>query len=53
MMVLEPGQVVADKYEVERVLGQGGMGTVISAVHVHLRERVAIKLLSREATAQS
>jgi serine/threonine-protein kinase len=53
MNVIEPGQVVAGKYEVERVIGQGGMGTVISAVHVHLRERVAIKLLSREASAQS
>ena len=53
MNVIEPGQVVAGKYEVERVIGQGGMGTVISAVHVHLRERVAIKLLSREASEQS
>jgi serine/threonine-protein kinase len=53
MIVIEPGHVVADKYEVERVLGQGGMGTVFSAVHIQLRERVAIKLLSREATAQS
>src|SRR5262245_34511046 len=53
MITLQPGQIVADKYEVERILGQGGMGTVISAVHIHLRERVAIKLLSKEATAQS
>jgi serine/threonine-protein kinase len=52
-MTLEPGQIVAGKYEVERVLGQGGMGTVISAVHVHLRERVAIKVLSREAAVQT
>src|SRR5262245_52688929 len=52
-MILEPGQIVAGKYEVERVLGQGGMGTVISAVHVHLRERVAIKILSREAAVQT
>jgi serine/threonine-protein kinase len=53
MIALEPGHVVADKYQVERILGQGGMGTVISAIHVHLGERVAIKILSREATAQS
>jgi serine/threonine-protein kinase len=51
-MILLPGQVVADKYEVERVLGQGGMGTVVSAIHVHLRERVAIKFLSPEASEQ-
>ena len=49
MNTLEPGHIVAGKYEVERVLGQGGMGIVISAVHVQLRERVAIKLLSKEA----
>jgi eukaryotic-like serine/threonine-protein kinase len=53
MDALEPGHVVAGKYEVERVIGQGGMGVVVSAVHVQLRERVAIKLLSKEATAHT
>ena len=53
MNALEPGTIVAGKYEVERVLGQGGMGIVLSATHVHLRERVAIKLLSREASEHS
>src|SRR5262245_56890664 len=53
MIALAPGHIVAEKYEVERVLGQGGMGTVIAALHVHLRERVAIKLLSREAAEQT
>ena len=53
MNSVEPGQVVAGKYEVERVIGQGGMGTVISAVHVQLRERVAIKLLSPEASGRT
>jgi serine/threonine-protein kinase len=52
-MYLDPGQIVAGKYEIERVLGRGGMGTVISAVHMHLRERVAIKILSREAAEQT
>jgi serine/threonine protein kinase len=49
MTSVQPGQIVAGKYEVERVIGQGGMGTVVAALHVHLRERVAIKLLSKEA----
>jgi serine/threonine protein kinase len=39
------GDVLAGKYEVERVLGQGGMGVVFGAKHTLLRERVAIKLL--------
>jgi eukaryotic-like serine/threonine-protein kinase len=40
-----PGQVVAEKYRVERVLGRGGMGIVVEARHLELDERVAIKFL--------
>jgi serine/threonine-protein kinase len=43
--VPSPGALLAGKYRVERVLGTGGMGVVIGAVHLHLRERVAIKLI--------
>ncbi len=39
------GDVIAGKYEVERVIGEGGMGVVVSAMHVELQERVAIKLM--------
>jgi serine/threonine protein kinase len=39
------GDILADKYRVERVLGQGGMGVVVLAEHLELRERVAIKFL--------
>jgi serine/threonine protein kinase len=46
---IEPGDVLADKYEVERVLGSGGMGVVVAARHIHLDERVAIKFLRPEA----
>lgn len=38
------GTNIAGKYCVERVLGQGGMGLVVSARHLRLRSRVAIKL---------
>jgi serine/threonine protein kinase len=37
--------VLADKYRIERELGRGGMGIVLSAMHIQLEERVAIKFL--------
>jgi serine/threonine-protein kinase len=40
-----PGDVVADKYRVERILGVGGMGVVVAARHVALGQQVALKLL--------
>jgi eukaryotic-like serine/threonine-protein kinase len=42
---VQPGDILAEKYRVERVLGQGGMGVVVLAEHIELRERVAIKFL--------
>ncbi|WP_437683896.1 protein kinase domain-containing protein [Sorangium sp. So ce131] len=39
------GDVIAGKYKVEGVLGRGGMGLVVAATHLTLRQRVAIKLL--------
>jgi serine/threonine-protein kinase len=39
------GQVIAGKYQVQGVLGEGGMGVVVSAWHLGLEQRVAIKLL--------
>jgi serine/threonine protein kinase len=44
-----PGAVVDGKYRVERVLGEGGMGLVVSAVHLGLDQDVAIKFLLPEA----
>lgn len=46
---LAPGQVIADKYRIERVLGEGGMGYVIAAHHLKLDQRVALKFLKPEA----
>ena len=40
-----PGTLLDGKYRVERVLGQGAMGTVVAAVHEELGERRALKLL--------
>ena len=39
------GDVVAGKYEVERIIGEGGMGVVVAARHKQLGELVAVKLL--------
>jgi serine/threonine-protein kinase len=37
--------VLAGKYQVERVLGVGGVGVVVAARHLQLDERVALKFL--------
>jgi serine/threonine-protein kinase len=39
------GDVVARKYRVDRVLGEGGMGVVVAATDIQLDRRVAIKFL--------
>ena len=41
----QPGDVILAKYRIERVIGLGGMGAVVSARHLQLDERVAIKFL--------
>ncbi|MDC3960752.1 serine/threonine protein kinase [Polyangium jinanense] len=41
----QPGQILLDKYRVERVLGAGGMGVVVAARHLALDELVAIKFM--------
>jgi serine/threonine-protein kinase len=46
------GDVLAGKYQVERVLGVGGMGVVVAAKHLTLGERVAIKFLLPQALAR-
>ena len=42
------GDVVAGKYRVLNVLGQGGLAVVLAAMHEQLDERVALKLLLPE-----
>src|SRR6202012_3884256 len=46
---VRPGDVLAGKYRVDRVLGAGGMGVVVAAHHIQLDERVALKFLRPEA----
>jgi eukaryotic-like serine/threonine-protein kinase len=44
-----PGDVIAEKYRVEAVIGRGGMSVVYRATHLQLEQQVAIKVLSAEA----
>jgi serine/threonine-protein kinase len=43
------GSIIAGKYQIERVIGAGGMGVVVAALHLQLGTRVAIKFLLRSA----
>jgi len=45
---LPPGELVAGRYALDRVLASGGMGVVWLARHVELEQLVAIKFLRRE-----
>jgi tRNA A-37 threonylcarbamoyl transferase component Bud32 len=49
---VKPGDVLAGKYRVEQILGEGGMGFVVAATHITLEERVALKFMRAEAMAQ-
>lgn len=42
------GEHIAGKYQIDRILATGGMGVVVSAKHVDLNQRVAIKFLLPE-----
>jgi serine/threonine-protein kinase len=44
--------VIGGKYEIRRVIGEGGMGVVYEARHNRLRKLVAIKMLGPEAAAE-
>src|SRR4051812_2108680 len=46
---IQPGEIIGGKYEVNRVIGVGGIGFVVSATHIELGEEVALKFLRPEA----
>ncbi len=43
--MVRAGDVVLDKYRIERQLGAGGMGVVLAATHLQLNQPVALKFL--------
>lgn len=49
----KPGEVIADKYRLDAVLGRGGMGTVWRARNLTLDVDVAVKLIRREAASDT
>jgi len=45
---MKQGDIIAGKYRLDRILGRGGMGTVVAATNVILDQRVALKFLLPE-----
>ncbi len=45
---IREGEILGGKYRLEKEIGRGAMGTVWSAVHLTLGQRVAIKLIAAE-----
>lgn len=50
-VLLQPGEVIGDRYRVDGLLGGGGMATVYRATHLALGQRVAIKVLAPHVAA--
>jgi serine/threonine-protein kinase len=46
--LLEMGSTLAEKYRIERLIAEGGMGIVYEGYHVVLEQRVAVKVVRPE-----
>jgi tRNA A-37 threonylcarbamoyl transferase component Bud32 len=47
------GQMIAQRYRIERRLGEGGMGVVYAAIDTRLEKKVAIKVLKEDFAHRS
>ncbi len=50
---VQAGDIIGDRYVVERHIGRGGMGYVVAANHIGFGDAVAIKILLPEDASQS
>jgi eukaryotic-like serine/threonine-protein kinase len=50
-MPFSAGDVIGGKYQIIELIGVGGMGFVVSAIHVDLGEKVALKFLRSDCLA--
>src|SRR5437868_6599257 len=51
--VLAPGDIVAEKYRIDGMLGEGGNGAVFRAMHLVLDRPVAIKVLHPQIATET
>jgi serine/threonine protein kinase len=47
------GAVIAGKYRIDRLIGEGGMGFVYEGLHLDLAKRVAVKVIDSAADASA
>jgi serine/threonine protein kinase len=46
------GEIIAQRYQIVTLLGQGSMGTTYAAVDQHTAQRVALKVVSLRQTTE-
>ena len=44
--IVQRGTVVGDRYRITKLLGRGGFGCVFAAEHLHMKRRLAVKILN-------
>ena len=47
------GQLIGDRYRIIKKIGEGGMGEVYVAEHIHIEKKVALKLLRPEVLSNA